>query len=99
MVLPMVLLLGIAVFVTQLVFCFYAKRLWIKLLPVVPALGMDAICWGLYFAGTFSEVYGGDFAAFIYGIVLLLMASMAGIAWGIYGIVKLVQKRRNNFGM
>ena len=99
MVLPMVLLLGIAVFVTQLVFCFYAKRLWIQLLPMVLSLGMDAICWGLYFSGTFSQVYGGDFAAFIYGIVLLLMASLAGIAWGIYGIVKLVQKRRNIFGM
>lgn len=95
MMLSMLALLGIAVFVTQLVFCLFAKKLWIKVLPLVLALGMDAICWGLYFCGTFSEVYGGDFAAFIYGIVLLLVAAMAGIAWGIYGIVKNVQKRRN----
>ena len=99
MVLPMVLLLGSAVLLTQLVFCFYAKKLWIKLLPVGLALIMDVICWGLYFIGAFSEVYGGDFTAFIYGIVLLMVAAMAGMAWGIYGIVKLVQKRRNNFGM
>ena len=99
MVLPMVLLLGIAVFLTQLVFCFYARKLWIKVLPVVLALGMDAACWICYFLGIFSEVYGGDFAAFIYGIILLLVAAMAGIAWGIFGIVKLVQKRKNNFVM
>ena len=99
MVLPMVLLLGIAVFVTQLVFCLYARKLWIKLLPVMLALGMDAVCWGLYFLGAFSETYGGDFAAFIYGIVLLMVGAMAGIAWGIYGIVKYVQNRRNNFVM
>ena len=94
MVLPMVLLLGIAVFVTQLVFCLYAKKRWIKRLPVCMALAMDMICWLLYFFGAFSEVYGGDFAAFIYGIVLLMAAAMAGMAWGIYGIVKLVQKGR-----
>ena len=99
MVLSMVVLLGIAVLITQLVFSLFAKKLWIKVLPVVLALGLDAICWGLYFCGTFSEVYGGDFAAFIYGIVLPLVAAMAGIAWGIYGIVKLVQKRQNKFVM
>jgi len=94
MVFPLFLLLTAAVFVTQLVFCFYARKFWIKLLPVCLALAMDIVCWFLYFFGTFSEIYGGDFAAFIYGIVLLIVAAMAGLAWGIYGIVKLVQKER-----
>lgn len=94
MMFSMFLLLALAVFVTQLVFCFYAKKLWIKLLPVCLAAGGSAICWGMYFLGFFSEVYGGDFAAFVYGVVMLLVALVAGLGWGIYGIVKLVQNNR-----
>ena len=88
------LLLAIAVFITQLVFCLYAKRLWIKLLPVCLAAAGDVLCWVLYYIGTFSHVYGGDFAAFVYGVVLLLVLLVAGFAWTIFGIVKLTQKRR-----
>ena len=89
MMFSMFLLLALAVFATQLVFCFYAKKLWIKLLPVCLAAGGSAICWGMYFLGSFSEVYGGDFAAFVYGVVMLLVALVADLGWGIYGIVKL----------
>lgn len=90
----MFLLLAAAVFVTQLVFCLYAKRLWIKLLPICLAAAGDILCWVLYFAGTFSAVYGGDLAAFVYGMVLLMVTAIAGFAWGIYGIVKVVQNKR-----
>ncbi len=93
MVLPMFLLVIEAVFITQLVFCFCARRLWIKLLPVGLAAAGSLLCWGLYFFGTFSEVYGGDFAAFAYGIVLLIVTGMAGLAWGVYGLVTLAKRK------
>ena len=99
MMLPMFLLLAAAVFITQLVFCFYAKKLWIKLLPVSMGGACALICWLLYFFGSFSDIYGGDFAAFVYGIVMLAVTALAGMAWAIYGIVKYVQNRRNNFVM
>jgi hypothetical protein len=51
------------------------------------------LCWGLYFTGTFSGIHGGDFAVFVYGAVLLAITAIAGLAWGIYGIVNLVQNK------
>lgn len=94
MMFSMFLILATAIFITQMVFCFCAKKLWIKLLPVCLAAAGSLLCWGLYFTGTFSQVYGGDFAAFIYGVVLLMVTAIAGLGWGIYGIVKLVQNKR-----
>ena len=93
MVLPMFLLVIEAVFITQLVFCFCARKLWIKLLPVGLAAAGSLLCWGLYFFGTFSEIYGGDFAAFVYGIVLLIVTGMAGLAWGVYGLAALSRRK------
>ena len=93
MVLPMFLLVIEAVFITQLVFCFCARKLWIKLLPVGLAAAGSLLCWGLYFFGTFSEIYGGDFAAFVYGIVLLIVTGMVGLAWGVYGLVTLAKRK------
>lgn len=93
MMFSMFLLLALAVFITQLMFCFYAKKLWIRLLPLCLAAAGSLLCWGMYFLGTFSRVYGGDFAAFVYGVVLLLVSLIAGLAWGIFGIVKLVQMK------
>ena len=94
MLLPLFMLLAIAVFVTQLFFCFCAKHIWIKWMPFCLAAGFDILCWLIYFSGSLSDIYGGDFAAYIYGIVLLCYTVVAGFGWGIYGIVKLIQKRR-----
>lgn len=94
MVLPMFILLEVTVFVTQLVFCIFAKKLWIKLLPVAGSMLLAGICWLLYISGIASTVYGADFALYIYGIVLLSAAAAAGFAWAVYGIVKIVQNRR-----
>ena len=99
MLLPMFCLLITAVFITQLIFCFYARKLWIKLLPLFMPAGADILCWGMYFFGTFSHIHGGDFAAYIFGLIFLYMIAASGLAWGIYGIVKVVQKRRKTFVM
>ena len=51
MYLSMVLLFGIAVFVTQLVFCIYAKKRWIKLLPICTVGALELLCIGCFFLG------------------------------------------------
>ena len=94
MMLSMFLLLALTIFITQLFFCFCAKKFWIKLLPVCLAAAGSLLCWGMYFTGTFSYVYGGDFAAFVYGVVFLMVTVIALLGWGIYGVVKLVQNKR-----
>lgn len=100
MYIPMVLLFGIAVFVTQLVFCIYAKKRWIKLLPICTVGAMELLCVLVYFAGKLLHLEDSlSFAAFIFGYVGCYWALAAVIAWVIYAIVKLVQKRRKTFVM
>ena len=100
MVLPMVLLLGIAVFLTQLVFCFCGKKLWIKVLPICTVGAMELLCAVLFFVGKWIGMEDSlSFAAFIFGYVGCYWAAAAALAWGIHGIVKLVQKNRKNFVM
>jgi len=94
MMLPMFILLAAAVFISQLVFCLFAKRLWIKLLPLIVAMGLEAVCCMILLFDIFSDVYGAGFAALVYAVVILLLIAMIGFGWGIYGIVKLVQKQR-----
>ena len=53
MYIPMVLLFGIAVFVTQLVFCIYAKKRWIKLLPICAVGAMELLCVLVYLLVSF----------------------------------------------
>ena len=70
MYIPMVLLFGIAVFVTQLVFCIYAKKRWIKLLPICAVGAMELLCVLVYFAGKLLHLEDSlSFAAFIFGYV------------------------------
>lgn len=100
MYLSMVLLFGIAVFVTQLVFCIYAKKRWIKLLPICTVGALELLCIGCFFLGKALHMEDSlSFAAFIFGYVGCYWALAAAIAWGIYCIVKLVQKRRKTFVM
>ena len=100
MVLPMVLLLGIAVFVTQLVFCIYARKRWIKLLPICTVGAMELLCVGVFFAGKILEREDSfSFPAFILGYVGCYWAAATVLAWAIYTIIKVVQKRRNKFVM
>ena len=94
MMLPMFVVLGVTVFITQLIFCLYAKREWVKWLPVGITGALCVICWLLYFLGAVSHRYGAELAVWIYGIVLLMVTAIACFAWVIYSIVKVVQKRR-----
>lgn len=87
------LVLGI-LFAFQLILCFAGKRWWIRILPLAVTALADIICWVMYFGGCFSETYGASFAFYIYGILLAVVLCGEGAAWAVYGIVKLVQKRR-----
>ncbi|MBQ8834026.1 MAG: hypothetical protein IJ001_03780 [Oscillospiraceae bacterium] len=94
MALPFVMMMALAVFAVQLVLCFKARGLWAKLLPLLAVAAADLLCWVVYFGGFWADVYGAAFAAFIYGVVLAMILALDGLAWGIWGVVKLVQKRR-----
>ena len=100
MMLPMFLLLVAAVFLTQLVFCLYAKKLWIKLLPICTMGAMELLCLCLFLAGKMLEREDVlSFPAVIFGYVGCYWTAATVLAWGIYAIVNIVQKRRNKFVM
>lgn len=94
MVLSLFILLAAAGFALQLTLCIQARRKWIKLAPVSLILVMDAACWIAYFLDIFSEIYDAAFASFVYGVILLLVLAVDLLAWVVYGIVKLIQKRK-----
>lgn len=81
-------------FAVQLVLCFAKKPGWVRVLPLALTAVAEAVCWGLYLGGCFSEIYGAAFAFYIYGVVLAVVLGGEVLAWGIYGIVKVIQKRR-----
>lgn len=94
MVFPFIMVLACVCFGLQLIFCFKAKRRWVRFAPVLVTALADLLCWGLYLGGAYAEVYGAAFAFYIYGIVLLMILGAELAALGIYILVKYIQKRR-----
>ena len=81
-------------FGVQLVLCFRVKTNWLRWLPAVCLLVLDAVCWAVYLLELFPDRYGAAFAAGIYGFLLLWLLGAVLLAWGIWAIVKVSQKRR-----
>ena len=52
----------------------------------------DMVCWGVYASSVFSQIYGADFAAYIYGILLAVFAVVDILCLGFYGIVRKMKK-------
>lgn len=93
MMAPFVLIVALLVAVVQLLLCFRGKALWVKLLPLILLLVGDGVCWLVYASRVFSQIYGADFASYIYGIMLVLFAAADVLGWGVYGMVCIVRKR------
>ena len=87
MYLPFVLAVGVAVFVVQLVLCLGCRNV-LRFAPVGVLAMMELGLWGSFF------LIRPGFYAFYFGMVGLVWLAAAGLAWLIFGIVQLVQKRR-----
>ena len=95
----MAVLLILAAFGVQLLFCFLAGKRWVRWLPtavilagVLACMAAFAICVWMEEAG--KGLYGGAFAAYLYGLMLLMALAGALAAWICWGIVRYAQKRR-----
>ena len=93
MMAPFVLTIALAVAAVQMALCFRGGVLWVKLLPLILLLAGDGICWLVYVNSVFSQIYGADFAVYIYGLMLGLFAIADVLCWGVYGMVCVVRKR------
>ena len=73
----------------QLILCFRAKKLLIKLLPAI-LLAVTAITFYI------MAITAKDWSGFAYMIVTVFFGVLlifSGIAWGIWAIVRLVKKK------
>lgn len=82
------LIWGIALLIGQAV-CLFARKVWVRMIPVFITVALMAFCVIMYAASGFTN-WG-------YLILLLLAASLLGamgLLWLGYGIVRLVKKMR-----
>ena len=91
-----------AVFGVQLLLCRRAKRIRIKLVPLMliglgEALCGLAYCLSVYMERMGRDLYGAAFAAVIYGIFLLFFLVADGAAWAIHGLMITIQNHKNKF--
>ena len=92
-------LLILAAFGMQLLFCFLSGKRWMQWIPTAVVLAGVLICAAAFAVCLWMEeagigVYGGAFAAYIYGLMLLMALGGALAAWIVWSIVRYIQKRR-----
>lgn len=88
-----VLNVSIAVFLPiQLLLCFKVRSKVIRLLPVIVLSGATIFLVAMAAAGSGWDGLGYIFLA----IFTCLMLLMCGIGWGIWAIIKLVKKKKDN---
>ena len=87
----MVVFLSIAVISVQVWTCLKTTRLMVRILPAIVLTLIQVVFWAVFLLSS-SETLA--FATVIYSVVLmiLLLADLAG--WGVYVLVKLVQKKK-----
>lgn len=95
MIILLVVIITLVIFPVQLWLCFKGKKRWQQILPIALAAGLDLVCWGAAFAlKPLAYEDSSGLAAVILGFIMAYWVAAALLAWAVYGIVKLVQKRR-----
>ena len=85
------ILIGIAIFVVQLILLFKAKKLIIKLMPTILFV-IAAIVFLIGFATTGGN--GWDAVGWLLLMVFaIIYLGVSAFAWVVYGIVKLIKKQ------
>ena len=84
-------------FLLQLLLCVKIRHLWIKLLPIIGMCLYELVCWGMYWLAQLEileqirsiEV---GFAGFVLGFMGFFWIGGVALAWGCYGIGKLLRR-------
>ena len=90
---PVVAAVTIAAFVWQLQICFSGKRRT-RFLPLAILGGCILVLTAFTWVGTRLGMPSAPFGAAIMAILLMIPLSGTAMAWVVYGIVRVVQKRR-----
>lgn len=91
MYIPLVVLLSVMVIAVQVYICLKTSRLLVRMLPAA-ALALVQLAFWMVFLLSSSETMA--FATVIYSVVLMILLLADLLGWGIYLVVKYVQKKK-----
>lgn len=91
MYIPLVVLLTVMVIVVQVCVCLKTSRLLARMLPAM-VLALVQVAFWMVFLLSSSETMA--FATVIYSMVLMILLLADLLGWGIYLMVKFVQKKK-----
>ena len=91
MSIPMVVFLSIAVIVVQVLVCLKTSRLLLRMLPALALVLIQVALWTVFLLSSSETV---AFATVIYSVVLMILLLMDLLGWGVYLLVRFVQKKR-----
>lgn len=91
MYIPLVVLLTVMVIVVQVCVCLKTPRLLARMLPAM-VLALVQVAFWMVFLLSSSETMA--FATVIYSMVLMILLLADLLGWGIYLMVKFVQKKK-----
>lgn len=95
MALPLVLILGMMIFVFQLMLCLKSRKRWCRVFPLVLMLVGQLLCAGVILLEKYILLPdGASFAASIYAILLLLFTAVDLLAWLCYRLGKWFRRIR-----
>lgn len=93
MSIPLVVLLSVMVIAVQVHFCLKTSRLLVRMLPAMVLTLVQVAFWMVFLLSS-SETMA--FATVIYSLVLMILLLADLLGWGVYLVVKFIQKRKNN---
>ena len=90
---------SVILFIVQLLLCLCGRKKWLKWLPGALIGILELVCWGMYGLAV-TEVLGEihsiemAFTGIVFGMTGLYFAGGVVLAWVVYGIIRLAQKRK-----
>lgn len=96
MLISLFVILLVGTFALQLLACVKGKNVLQRAIPVMVLCVLEVLCWILYFwaMAYMKETFGSTLSAWIAAVIVLFLMAADALAWLIWAIVKLVQKRR-----
>lgn len=91
MSIPMVVFLSVVVIVLQVWVCLKTSRLLLRMLPAAALTLIQVVLWTVFL---FSSSETLAFATVIYSIVLMILLLADLLGWGVYLLVRFVQKKK-----
>lgn len=83
------LLIGAAALFVIQIACFFIKKIWLRLMPVLVVVACIVFCVAMYILSGCT-----NWAYLILLALLFFLLAAQGIAWGIFGVICWIKKCR-----